>query len=115
MNITPWAALPGAVISASQARCAPCARPAGRIPPGGVDYRAGRRLLVAPSWPPFSVVGSSGDELLAAVDVVGGAGERGVGHDVDGERGDVGGADDAADRKCCPQLVAPLLELVAEQ
>ena len=32
-----------------------------------------------------------GDELLPAVDVVGRAGEGRVDHDVDGERGDVGG------------------------
>ncbi len=55
------------------------------------------------------------NELLAAVDVVGRAGERRVGHDVDGERGDVGGTDDAADRERRPQLVPALLEPVAEQ
>ncbi len=58
---------------------------------------------------------SSEDELLAAVDVVGRAGERRVGHHVDGERGDVGGADDAADRQCRPQLIAAFLESIAEQ
>lgn len=64
---------------------------------------------------PFGVMGSSGDELLSAVDVVGRAGERGVGHDVDGERGDVGGTDDAADGERRAQLVPALLELVSEQ
>ena len=44
-----------------------------------------------------SVVCSEGDELLPTVDVVRRAGERRVGHDVDGERGDVGGTDDAAE------------------
>ena len=62
----------------------------------------------------FSVVCSS-HELLPTVDVVGCAGERGVGHDVDGERGDVGGVDDAADREGGPQLIAAFLELVSEQ
>jgi len=34
---------------------------------------------------------------------------------VDGERGDVGGADDAADRERRPQLIAALLESISEQ
>ena len=54
------------------------------------------------------------DELLAAVDVVGRAGERGVAHEVHGERGDVGGSDDTADRERGAQLPAALLELLAE-
>ena len=68
-----------------------------------------------PGQPPFSVVCPSEDELLPTVDVVCRAGERGVGHDVDSERGDVGGADDAADRKRRPQLLASLLESISEQ
>jgi hypothetical protein len=52
--------------------------------------------------------------LLPAVDVVRRAGERGVCHDVDGERGDVGGANDAADRERGAQLVAALLESISE-
>jgi hypothetical protein len=40
----------------------------------------------------------SPNELLAAVDVVGRAGDGGVGHDVDGQGGDVGWADDAVTR-----------------
>ena len=55
------------------------------------------------------------NELLAAVDVVRRAGERGVGHDVNGERGDVGRSDDPPDRERGTQLVAPRLESVAEQ
>ena len=55
------------------------------------------------------------DQLLAAVDVEGRPGQRGVGHEVDGERGDVGGADDAADRQRVAQLLAARVELVAEQ
>src|SRR5262249_50262882 len=55
------------------------------------------------------------DELLSAVDVVGGSGERRVDHDVDGERSDIGRADDPADRERRPKLVAALLELVSEQ
>jgi hypothetical protein len=39
------------------------------------------------------------EELLAAIDVVGGAGERRVRHDVDGKRGDVLGSYDPADRQ----------------
>ena len=58
---------------------------------------------------------SSGDELLPAVDVVRRAGECRVAHNVDSERGDVGGADDAADRERRPQLIPALLEPVSEQ
>jgi hypothetical protein len=38
-------------------------------------------------------------ELLTAIDVEGRAGDRGVCHEVDGQGGDVGRADDAADRQ----------------
>ena len=44
------------------------------------------------------------DELLPAVDVVGRARERGVGHEMHGQRGDVGRPDDAPDRKRGAQL-----------
>jgi Major Facilitator Superfamily len=57
----------------------------------------------------------SRDELLAAVDVVRRAGERRVGHDVNSQRGHVGGADDAADRESRTQLVPAVLELISEQ
>src|SRR4051812_34364570 len=57
----------------------------------------------------------SGDELLAAVDVVGRAGERRVGHEGNGERRDVGRPDHAADGERGAQLLAPGLEsLVGE-
>ena len=49
--------------------------------------------------------------MLAAVDVVGGPVERGVGHDVHRERGDVGGADDTTDGQRGPQLVPAILEI----
>jgi len=52
--------------------------------------------------------------VLPAVDVVGRAGDGGVGHDVDGQRGDVGRADDAADRQRRPQFGAALVEVGAE-
>ena len=58
---------------------------------------------------------SSFDELLAAVDVEGRAGDRGVRHEVDGQRGDVGRADDAADRQRGTELLAALVDPVAEQ
>jgi len=38
------------------------------------------------------------DELLSAVDVVGGSGEGGVGHDVNGECGDIARLNDPTDR-----------------
>src|ERR1700712_5324295 len=61
-----------------------------------------------------SLAGSSSDELLPPVDVEGGAGERGVGHDVHLERGDVGRLDDAVDRQGRPELLTPGVEAVAE-
>ena len=57
----------------------------------------------------------AGDELLTAVDVVGRAGESGVGHDVDGERGDVGRPNHAPDGQRGAELVAALVEVVAQQ
>ena len=58
--------------------------------------------------------GSAGEQLLAAVDVVRRAGQRRVGHEVDREGGDVRGADDAADRERRPELLAALVELIAQ-
>jgi len=55
------------------------------------------------------------DELLAAVDVEGGASDGGVGHDVEGEGGDVGGTDDAADGQGGAQVLAAGVELIAEE
>ena len=56
-----------------------------------------------------------GNELLAAVDVEGGASERRVDHDVHRQRGDVGRPDHAADGQRGPELGAPLVKSVAEQ
>jgi hypothetical protein len=53
--------------------------------------------------------------LLSAVDVVGGAGNGGVGHEVHGERGDVGWADDALDRERAAEVLAAGVELIAEE
>src|SRR5262249_33530448 len=60
------------------------------------------------------LVRSSRDELLAAVDVVRRARECCVAHDVNGQGGDVSRSDDAADRQRRPELVAPLVEVFAE-
>jgi hypothetical protein len=57
----------------------------------------------------------SGDELLAAVDVVGGAGQGRVDHDVDCEGSHVGRPDHAADRERGAELSPAHLEVVAEQ
>ena len=65
-----------------------------------------RRARCRSAWSDrLSGRGLSADELLAAVDVVGRAGERRVGHDVHGERGDVGRSDDAPDRKRVAKLL----------
>ena len=55
------------------------------------------------------------DELLAAVDVKRGAGQRGVRHDVHGQRSDVLGADDAPDRELLAKLLTARFELIAQQ
>ena len=52
--------------------------------------------------------------LLAAVDVVRRARECCVAHDVNGQRLDVSRSDDAPDGQRRAQLVAPLVEIVAE-
>src|SRR5262249_58810837 len=57
----------------------------------------------------------AGDELLAAVDVEGRAGNRRVRHEVNGQCGDVGRADDASDRQRRAELLAARVQLVAEE
>ena len=57
---------------------------------------------------------SSRDELLAAVDIVRRARQCCVAHDVNGQRGDVSRSDDAPDGQRRAELVAPLVEVVAE-
>ena len=58
---------------------------------------------------------SSVDELLAAVDVEGRAGHRGVRPEAGGQCGDVGRADDAVDRQRGTELLAALVDLIAGQ
>jgi hypothetical protein len=71
-----------------------------------------RRRAACRAWPdPRSGL----DELLAAVDVVRRAGQSGVGHEVNGERGDVGRSDDPPDRERRPQVLAAGIEPVSEQ
>jgi hypothetical protein len=53
--------------------------------------------------------------LLAAVDVVGRAGESRVGHDMHGKRRDVGRSDHAPDGQRNTELVAVLVQVIAEQ
>src|SRR3954468_12924204 len=55
------------------------------------------------------------DQLLTPVDVVRPTRERRVGHQVQGERGDVAGADHAADREGAAELLPARLYLIAEQ
>ena len=54
------------------------------------------------------------DELLPAVDVEGRAGDRGIRHEVDGQGGDVGRADDTTNRQCGTELFAAGIQMVAE-
>src|SRR5689334_18663480 len=67
----PYTATPSGVVSAGS-------DPAGHVPGKGVGQVFG-------SFSP-----GAGDELLTPVDVVGRTGHSGVGHEVHGERGDVG-------------------------
>jgi hypothetical protein len=62
-----------------------------------------------------SVTGSPLDELLAAVDVVRCSGDRCVRHEMDGERRDVVRTDHAPDRQRRAELLAPRVQLIAEQ
>jgi len=59
-------------------------------------------------------MGSPLDELLPAVDIEGRAGDRRVRHEVDGQCGDVGRADDAPDRQRRAELLATRVQLVAQ-
>ena len=70
--------------------------------------------LIEARVPSFRPDGSCLDELLTAVDVEGGAGDGGVRHEMDGERGDVGRGDDAAYRQVRPELHASRFEPIAE-
>src|SRR6266516_7618651 len=58
---------------------------------------------------------SSRDELLPAVDVVGRTRQCRVAHDVNGQRGDVSRPDDAPVGQRRAELVASLVEVVAEE
>jgi hypothetical protein len=53
--------------------------------------------------------------MLAAVDVIRLAREGRVGHDVDGQRGDVDGRNHAADRERGAELIAAVFERIAER
>src|SRR6185312_3247301 len=59
--------------------------------------------------------GRASHQLLAAVDVVGGARERRVRHQVHRQLGHVGGPDDAPDREGLPQLLPARLDVLAQQ
>src|SRR2546428_2221919 len=77
---------------------------------------AGRRITPAAEWfidNYYVIEELAGDKLLPAVDVVGRAGQGRVGHDVYGERGDVGRSDDAPDGKRGAELIAAVFELIA--
>jgi hypothetical protein len=54
-------------------------------------------------------------ELLATIDIVGRAGDRGVGHQMDRQCCDIGRGDHAADRQRGAQVRAALLECITQQ
>src|SRR5262245_14061461 len=72
-------------------------------------------LLLAEGAEPLKRSAVSFHELLAAVDVICRAGERGVGHDVNGEGSNVRRCDDAPDWQLRAELVPAGVELVAEE
>src|SRR5262249_56452490 len=84
--------------------CAPSSGPW----PGSWSCRSGSRAW----W--SSGPSSVGQELLAAVDVVGRAGEGGVGHEMHRQRRNVGWSHDATDGERGAKLCPARLELVAE-
>jgi hypothetical protein len=55
----------------------------------------------------------SSDELLATVDVKGGASKCAVAHDLNRQSSDVGWSDDAPDGQRSAQLLAPRINLIA--
>jgi len=78
--------------------------------------RTDRGLTVPVPAMPRVVAGRPGlDQLLAAVDVVGRPGHRGVGHQVHGQRGDVGRPDHPPDGQRGAQLGAARLQVSAQQ
>ncbi len=87
---------------------------AGASPQPDVEHRLNR--------PTYALAGSHArqvssllDELLPAVDVVSAACKGCVSHDVNGERGYVGRANDAPDRERSAELLAAGIKLIAEQ
>src|SRR3954452_8538428 len=74
---------------------------------GGFTGRLYARVAAPRYW--------SLDELLAPVDVIRRAGQRRVRHQVHGERRDVAGTHDAADRERAAELLAPRVDLAAQQ
>src|SRR3989475_1363240 len=78
----------------------------------------GRRITPAAEWfidNYYVIEELAGDELLPAVDVVGRTRQGRVGHDVYGERGDVGRSDDAPDGERGAKLIAAIFEFIAEE
>jgi len=78
----------------------------------GAGFTSDQALSTEAAW--ISIL-EPGDELLPAVDVVNRARERRVGHDVYGERGDVGRSNNAPDGKCGSKLIAAVFEFIAEE
>ena len=84
----------------------------------GVPGRRTRKALGSPHCdcgPGLLIRPAVRDELLAAVDVVGGDGEGCVGHDVQCQGGDIRRADHPADRQRLPQLFPACFELVSDE
>src|ERR1700694_1985842 len=80
-----------------------------------IQIRSGPAGFRAPERNTLRRAQGPSDELLPTVDVVRRAGERCGAHDGDGESGDVGWADHAADGQRRPQLIAALIESISEQ
>ena len=57
----------------------------------------------------------AGHELLPSIDVVGRTGEGCVGHEVNGERRDIGRSDHATDGECRAETIASRVEVIAEE
>src|SRR5215831_6726999 len=84
------------------------------VAPAATTLTKVRRFIMANSPRSGSLADSPLDELLTAVDVEGRTRDRRVRHEMDGQCGDVGRADDAPDRQRLAELLAAFLQLIAE-
>src|SRR5215470_2715517 len=107
MANSPRSGFMGRVLSTYQSRRPRHVDEGRRYHAAGFDGRGVEMRFRSPADSPL-------DELLTAVDVEGRTRDRRVRHEMDGQCGDVGRADDAPDRQRLAELLAAFLQLIAE-